>query len=81
MLSTLQFLSMGHVFGFWQRKKHNLPAEGHSANNYIKETYFGLCVRLHSSSGIGITQAHLAMNGIETQLGFFQNDFEEQPLF
>lgn len=46
-----------------------------------KETYFGLCVRLHSSSGIGITQAHLAMNGIETQLGFFQNDFEEQPLF
>ena len=36
---------------------------------------------LHVSSGIGITQAHLAMNGIETQIGFFQNDFEQKPLF
>ena len=79
MLSTLQFLSMGHVFGFGNVKSIIYPQK--DTPQTTKETYFGLCVRLHSSSGIGITQAHLAMNGIETQLGFFQNDFEEQPLF
>ena len=41
-----------------------------------KETFIGLCDTVQ-----GITQAHLAMNGVETQPGFFQNDFEEKSLF
>ena len=79
MLSTLQFLSMGHVFGFRQHGKHNLPRRRALHKQLRKPT--SDFATLHSSSGIGITQAHLAMNGIETQLGFFQNDFEEKPPF
>ena len=53
-------------------------AEGHVHKQLRKPADFAT---LHSSSGIAITQAHLAMNGIETHLGFFQNDFEQKSLF
>ena len=42
MLSTLQFPSIGHVFGFRQRRKHNLPRR-RARPQITKESYFGLC--------------------------------------